>query len=140
MNHMDELLDQTTIEFSNHLDVKELEGTFFSYLESKAPCNIDYTVWFQGHVRHPRAGEGDSEEIRERYPIKLTASIHRLIGTCMSSAEFETTFNGDFAEGIKFRIIPGYELKEHPEGWLELIEDIRKRTLEYFSQRIEEHQ
>ena len=132
MGNPDELLERTTIEFQESLNQDSIEG-FFEYLTSFLGCDINYTLTIQGYTK--RRGRGEQEILKERYPIKVGGTITRLREPNIASVEFNLILAGETFKGLRFSTIPGYDLGEIPEGWVELMEEVQKRASEYFSQR-----
>lgn len=142
MGSLDELLERTTIEFPIPITSEEVEQGLFEYLRQEIPCDIEY--WFSIHEKKICSSNiGD-----ERYALEFRGNIKRSFGSgvlaipgfemvCLYHPELPLSFY----KSMKFQTVPGYDSVEEfetlPTGeeQLKLIEELRQKTQEYFSQR-----
>ncbi len=139
MNALDELLERITIEFPIPITADEIEGNLFDYLREEILCDISYSFYNHGEKYRVR-------DIRdERYISEFTG----IIRSPMVNSNFDmvSVSNSELPrlvlfKAIKFNTVPGYddsieefETQSRGKEQLKLIDDVRKATKEYFSQR-----
>ena len=127
----------------------EVENGLFDYIRKNTLCDISYRIRINGEMYQNVVGitpEGSDE----RYITEFSGAFKRPLGsTLFASSSFELipVHNREislspFFKGMKFESTPGYddsveEFESLATGkdQLKLIDEIRNRTEDYFSER-----
>ena len=130
---IEEIAEQTKIEFPRDLHLKEAESLLF-YIAENLPANINYQT--SSHKSISRCTPAGGVAIRQG-TIGLTASINSLKNPgAFDSLRFhkEVGDSSRFSH-INFEMVPGWELSDYRPEVKQLWDDIRVITTEYFNQR-----
>lgn len=137
---LEELLQILRIDFPISITTEEVENGLIEYLRREVPCEISYGFSFSAR-KYGSVNRG----VDERYVTELSGSINRPSSPVSSEFDMVRLEHPDviisFFSGIEFEHVPGYdsigEFKTLPTGneQLEMIDRVRLKTLDYFSQR-----
>ncbi len=141
MNDLEELLERVIIDFHIPITADEIEQSLFNYLREEILCDISYNFCNHGE-------KYSTKDMRdEKYTLKFTGIIKSRESMVTSGFDMVRVSNPDIPylvlfRAIKFDTTPGYDnsIKEFEtlstgKEQLKLIDDVRKATEEYFSQR-----
>lgn len=139
MDNLDELLERVTIKFHISITADEIERGLFNYLREEILCDISYN--FHNH--------GEKYGVRDMRDKRYISEFTGIIRSPMVNSGFDMVRVSNpelpylvLFKAIKFDTVPGYDnsIKEFEtlstgKEQLKLIDDVRKATEEYFSQR-----
>lgn len=140
MSDLDKLLERTTIEFPLSINAEEIEYTLLEYLRQEIPCDIDYSIQVKGNKRQG----GNDHPTSERYVSEFTVTIKRKTPDFVSS-NFKlldpARYTPNFFRALRFDTTICNSIEEFirdlstGEAQLRLIDEVREKVGEYFSQR-----
>ena len=122
MGDLDELLERVTIEFPIPLIAEEIELGLIDYLRNEIPYDISYAL-----IRREKKSVSDDK----RYTAEFRGNIVNL--RFEISGDYYSKLPIFFFKSIKFKT-QEYDSTEGKEQ-LKLIDRVRQKTQEYFSQR-----
>lgn len=140
MDDLDKLLERTTIEFPFPINAEEIENTLLEYLRKEFPCDINYSIQVRGNKRQG----GNGYPTSERYASEFTVTINRKAPDFVSSSFrllSPASYTLNFFRALRFDT-PGCDSIEEfaggmasGEAQLRLMDSVREKVEEYFSQR-----
>ncbi len=125
---IDEVIEETTINFKHDLNLDETESLFL-FIAEKLPANISYHTGYFRDYRYEEDGvttsngtveiSGMISRIREPYSFDSFTGVH---------SEMDTSKFSSF----HFSRIPGYEISEYRPVVRQLWDDVREIVEDYF--------
>lgn len=127
---VEELIEKTKIGFPRPIGLKQTEE-MLCYISSHLPANVSQKVEY--HKRFDYDPEKDGS-LENNGTLKVIASIHKMSEPFEYDTFVSYPYDKDtsFISGVKFEIVPGWNLSEYRPEVRELWDDVRNCINHYF--------